>query len=336
MTLKQLGLPWSDQWQGSKFDYIVEMLGNADNVAVAELLSLIEAMNAPADQTAADEEQHQVTTELPRALALVVGDVLGGYYFHHQTIEVLFHEVGARTPVPEGNCKTKVSTWLIQEGKEDLNNALSVMGKSLEEFMDTDILRHLPDKTKDQKRIQDMMRKFGLSYSIGGRVIGASIKAPSKALREKLSEWSVSDLDVEFDRALRQVESDPPAAVTAACALVESLCKKYIAEVGLELPTKQTVIPLWRVVSKSLGLRPEDFDSDDLKRVLSGLSSIVDGVGAFRTHEGSAHGHSGKNYRIASRHARLVVHSAHTLALFILETWEARAPKANKTLNRST
>ena len=58
--------------------------------------------------------------------------------------------------------------------------------------------------------------------------------------------------------------------------------------------------------------------------VLQGLYSIADGVAALRTHEGSAHGRSSaKTYRLAARHARLTVHAAYTMALFILETWEA-------------
>ena len=65
-----------------------------------------------------------------------------------------------------------------------------------------------------------------------------------------------------------------------------------------------------------------------MKQILSGLSSIAVGVAALRTHKGSAHGHidagPAKNYRLESRHARLAVHAAHTMALFVLETWEAR------------
>jgi len=67
---------------------------------------------------------------------------------------------------------------------------------------------------------------------------------------------------------------------------------------------------------------------DDIKQILSGLFSIANGVGAFRTHEGSAHGHGNKSYKIEARHARLAVHAAHTMTMFVLETWEARKKKA--------
>ncbi|MDC4794224.1 abortive infection family protein, partial [Acinetobacter baumannii] len=41
----------------------------------------------------------------------------------------------------------------------------------------------------------------------------------------------------------------------------------------------------------------------------------------------SAHGQGRKLYNIKPRHARLAIHSAHTLALFILETWDEKRAK---------
>jgi hypothetical protein len=94
------------------------------------------------------------------------------------------------------------------------------------------------------------------------------------------------------------------------------------------LPNKQTIGPLWTEVAKHLGLSPGQLADDDLKQILSGLFSVVNGIGALRTHEGSAHGHGVKAYKITARHARLAVHAAHTTAVFILETWTARTQKA--------
>jgi hypothetical protein len=91
------------------------------------------------------------------------------------------------------------------------------------------------------------------------------------------------------------------------------------------LPDKQSIKPLWTVVQKDLGFDPKDQSDQDVLRVLSGLASIVDGTGAFRTHAGSAHGGGAYRYRVHPRHARLVVNAAHTLATFVIETWDAKA-----------
>ncbi|MXX23386.1 MAG: abortive infection family protein [Rhodospirillales bacterium] len=58
--------------------------------------------------------------------------------------------------------------------------------------------------------------------------------------------------------------------------------------------------------------------------MLSGLASVVDGVGSLRTHIGSAHGRGRKSYSVHARRARLAVHASHTLVAFVLETWGQR------------
>lgn len=262
--------------------------------------------------------------EFPRSLATVIGEVIGGYYYNHQSIETLFYECGASGEVPEGSCVKKVTEWLVREGRADSTKAISVLGKVLEEFMDGDIERNSQDKPKEKARIEAALARYSLSYGFGGRIFGSAMTAPSRALAEKLRDISVAEIEVEFERAHRSVDQDPPAALTAACAIVESLCKTYIAENGLSLPSSQTIKPLWTVVSKHLKIAPESVEDDDLKRILSGLSSVVDGIGAFRTHAGSAHGHGKRSYKVVPRHARLAVHSAHTLCLFVMETWQAR------------
>ncbi|MDC5058295.1 abortive infection family protein, partial [Acinetobacter baumannii] len=92
-------------------------------------------------------------------------------------------------------------------------------------------------------------------------------------------------------------------------------------------PSKQDLQNVWKIVRADLGFDPNLVQDDDLKRILSGILSIVDGIGAFRTHASSAHGQGRKLYNIKPRHARLAIHSAHTLALFILETWDEKRAK---------
>lgn len=126
-------------------------------------------------------------------------------------------------------------------------------------------------------------------------------------------------------RAIDSVETDPAAALTAACAILEALFKIIINDDGLQMPSRESVGPLWTVVRKHLDFDPGSKDDDDVRKILQGLASVVDGIGALRTHSGSAHGRDGrKAYRIQARHGRLAVHAAHTLALFVIETWKQR------------
>ena len=81
---------------------------------------------------------------------------------------------------------------------------------------------------------------------------------------------------------------------------------------------------MWTVVRKHLGLDPSALSDKDLQQILTGILSIVHGIGSLRTHASSAHGAGRTTYRLETRHARLAIHSAHTVALFILESWQQR------------
>jgi len=102
----------------------------------------------------------------------------------------------------------------------------------------------------------------------------------------------------------------------------------YIEEEGLEMPAKQDLQPVWSLVRKDLGFDPSQVADRDLKEILSGLIATVNGVGALRTHASSAHGPGAKSYRVEPRHARLAIHAAHTVVLFILESWDKRRKNA--------
>lgn len=90
------------------------------------------------------------------------------------------------------------------------------------------------------------------------------------------------------------------------------------------MPAKQDLQGVWTIVRKHLGLDPSTLSDKDLQQILTGIISVVHGIGALRTHASSAHGAGRITYRLEPRHARLAIHSAHTVALFVLESWQQR------------
>lgn len=97
----------------------------------------------------------------------------------------------------------------------------------------------------------------------------------------------------------------------------------YISDTdGVDMPQKQDLFNVWKVVRSNLGFEPGLIQDADLKKILLGVFSVVDGVGSLRTHASSAHGEGRKTYNLKPRHARLAINSAHTIALFVLETWD--------------
>lgn len=133
----------------------------------------------------------------------------------------------------------------------------------------------------------------------------------------------------DVERALASAEDDPEDAITAACSMVESVCRSILAELQLELPARRDIDTLMRAVQEPLGLKPGRADlpaeiADDARKILSGLSSAVQGLGALRSHAGDAHGRERNFVRVDARMARLALNSASSLALFLIETWERK------------
>lgn len=255
-------------------------------------------------------------TQISNAVIGVVGAVIGKHYYSHSKLETLFMEHGAPGEPPGGNCIDKCVRWLKLANLDPSVDVLELLGGVIQDFMDSD---H-PSLKDGQDRIHRALTKTGLSYHDGGHVLGAS-GTPSQSLEGIIRERRLDALEVEFQRALESVGTDPPAAVTAACAIIEAVCKVYIDDNGLSMPSKQTIKPLWAAVQQSLGLSPAVAEDADLVRIYGGLATIVEGVGSLRTHAGSAHGHGRNTYDLEPRHARLAIHAAHSLVTFVLESW---------------
>ena len=234
---------------------------------------------------------------------------------------------GAQGEPPEGNKLVKCTEWLRQVNASQSLEPLSVLGSLLENFMQVEIDPNAFNAElwrSSRERVSRALQKTGLAYHGGGKIIPAGASLPIRSLNDILRQRDVPAVMEELERIVEFTESKPKEAVTGACAMVESLCKVYIEDEQLEMPAEQTIKPLWKLVSKHLGFDPAAIEDDDLKKVLSGLTSIVDGLGAFRTHAGSAHGHGNKTYKPKPRHARLVASAASSLAAFIIETWNER------------
>jgi hypothetical protein len=261
----------------------------------------------------------------------VIGEVARALEAEHSHAEIdnLFMRAGANVGAADGVSKLrKIDRWLRKIDADPDVDALGVLGRLLEDFMERQpppFLQYYENRSLEKawherrKRVRDAMAARGLSYQTGGRVRGGALHAPSKSLAALIRGSDLSALHAEFERALAGIERDPPAALTAACAILEAMCRTYIADEGLSLPADQSLHPLWKVVQGHLELSPAATHNADLKRILGGLASIVDGVGAFRTHASSAHGRDPGAPRIEPRHARLAVHAAHTVVTFVLE-----------------
>lgn len=262
---------------------------------------------------------------IPAPVIAIVADIVSTRE-GHATLDSLFMHAGAPGDPPPGSRHAKALEWLRRVNKDDTVEPLEVLGRIVEGYLDAALD---PDNSWDaqliesNEKIHKTLARCDLKYFKGGQISG-SVGAPTRTLADYIRERDLPAVDLEFDRALQNVDANPREAASAASNILESVCKALIHERALELPQKQDLQGLWNVVRKELGFDPGRLEDDDLKQILSGLISIVQGLGALRTHASSAHGAGPKGYKLQPRHARLAVHAAHTAALFVLESWDQR------------
>ncbi|HOZ46556.1 MAG TPA: abortive infection family protein [Candidatus Hydrogenedentes bacterium] len=248
----------------------------------------------------------------------------------HATMDSLFMHAGAPGDPPGGSKQAKALEWLRRVNKDTSVTPLEVLGRLIEGYMDENLEGKTETwevaRSEERQHLLRELQRAKLQYSTGG-IISGSLATPSASLEEQIRKRNIPSLNEEFERALRTVESSPKDSLSAACNILESICKVYIEEENLEMPKKQDLQPVWTVVRKDLALDPSLIEDQDLQKILTGLISVVDGVGALRTHASTAHGAGKKSYRVEPRHARLAIHAAHTVVLFVLETWDKRKAK---------
>jgi hypothetical protein len=259
--------------------------------------------------------------QIPKTVAVVVGDVVGSHMYSHHDIDVLFVEAGEAGDRPSGNCAQHFTERLLRCNTNPGCDSLEVLGTVLRKYMEHRPSAGDEERENGQARIRAVLERNGLLYLPGGHVTSLRGTAPT-VLAVRLETGDLRSVAEEFQRALSAVDDDPAASVTAACATLESVFKVVIEDEGLEMPKDQSIGRAWNVVRGHLGLDAKDVAEDDLKKVLQGMASTVDGIGSLRTHAGSAHGRGRTAYRIEPRHARLAVNAASTVAMFVLERWD--------------
>lgn len=248
----------------------------------------------------------------------------------HASLDSLFMYANAPGEPPEGSKAVKALEWLRRISKESGSDSLVIIGRIIEKYLEVEIeetptiwvtQEQIDEKQSRILKIKQALERAGLSYSQGG-ILSKGEGLATKSLSDLIKGKNIQAIDFEFERAIRNVESSPREAVSAACNILESIFKVYIEEQPhLTMPAKQDLQSVWKIVKADLGLDASKLEERDLQEIVSGIMATVNGIGALRTHASSAHGAGKRLYKLKPRHAKLAIHSAHTIAAFVLETW---------------
>jgi hypothetical protein len=207
---------------------------------------------------------------------------------------------------------------VVREDPEEVNNLLSMFNKHLR---------------RDGWELHEQTSMSGRPVFAGRRLlVGAdqaveSVKGVAATLNSAYMSGQVTRLEVAL-------KGDPELVIGTAKEFVESVCKTILDDHGVMADPAWDLPRLVRETMNKLTILPRQVDAAieggrTLRSVLQNLASVVQGLAELRNNYGTGHGKHAGAVGLGLPHARLAVHAATGLAVFLFETWEAAALPAH-------
>lgn len=124
--------------------------------------------------------------------------------------------------------------------------------------------------------------------------------------------------------AVDATRADSADALTRCSRFLEAVCAKILRERGVALPKDKSMSPLVKACLETLTWPAEKEAEEDVKKLLGGIQSITQGIGALRTHFGTAHGATSHLPPLDPGYAVFVKQATVAAATFLLDRHQAR------------
>lgn len=174
------------------------------------------------------------------------------------------------------------------------------------------------------KSLRKWIERDGFRYE-GGKLKPVGKHHGLEHIADAVGSFDLPELHRQIQRMQSAVEEDPGLAIGTAKELVESVCKTILEQRHIPFADDADVGQLVKEVRKALGLIPESMPNaakgaESIRRLLSNLGNVAQGLGELRNLYGTGHGKGGAVKGLSPRHARLAVGTAATLSTFLFET----------------
>lgn len=175
-------------------------------------------------------------------------------------------------------------------------------------------------------RLLGHLQRDGIQFQ-DGRLTLPSSTLHTRHARSVADRLDLPGLQLQIDRIVASIDTDPAHAIGTAKEMIETTCKSILTARGDSYSKSADIPELVKQTRRVLKLLPADVPdsargADTIRQLLSQLGSVAQNVAELRSLYGTGHGKDGKARGLQPRHARLVVGSAATLATFLLETHE--------------
>ncbi|MCA8171413.1 abortive infection family protein [Burkholderia gladioli] len=175
------------------------------------------------------------------------------------------------------------------------------------------------DVDERESRVNATLAEARLLLSAESAVLDAE-------MAESLTTTGDENLTGLWQDAVEATHNDTADALTRCSRFLEAVCAKILRERGVELPDEKSMGPLVKACQKSLDWPDSRELKGDVEQLLSGIRSICGGIGALRTHFGTAHGASSHLPPLDPAYAVFVKQATVAVATFLLTRHQASPP----------
>jgi hypothetical protein len=206
-----------------------------------------------------------------------------------------------------------------------------LVGKAL-----TELIKHIKDNTSSSPFVRPDPAEQKLKEQckeIAARLLSGKVNLDH--IKQTATTFDSKHLTEQIKRIEQSIESDPALAIGTAKELVETCGKTILTERGKPVTGTPDMPALTKETLKELKLVPEGIHeaacgSDIIKRLLSNLGTIGNGLAELRGLYGTGHGKHAGTGGLGARHAKLAVGAATTLATFLFDTHKETKPDPPK------
>ncbi len=255
-------------------------------------------------------------------------DMGGGYVLHFSdsTISIFFYDVVDIDIHDEKYCSNGGSKAkkLRELWRLESDYVVGTVTKAMIEEAEEKLFAY-PNFSSDNNSEIENKQLIEDCKAISTRLLSGQVNLDH--LKNAAFTFDANHLAEQIRRIESSINDDPALAIGTAKELVETCCKTILSERGKPIKGTPDIPTLTKAVLKELNLVPEDIHeksrgSDVIKRLLSNLGTIGNGLAELRGLYGTGHGKNGKTGGLSIRHAKLAVGTAATLATFLFDTHE--------------
>jgi hypothetical protein len=150
------------------------------------------------------------------------------------------------------------------------------------------------------------------------KILAAESAEIEAQMAASLTELDNDTLNQNWAAVLDATHLETADGLTRSSRMLETVCTAILNERGVALPADKSLSPLLKACIKCLEWPLAKEAHDDVKQLTGGVQSICNGVGALRTHFGTAHGASSHLPPLDPEFGILAKNACATAAIFLL------------------